>query len=217
VWLLCATIIGEASARGERVRELGKNARERINVDFNVDDPNTPPRASQKLIATVTLLRAMTTPSTPEAWNLHCEAWVLIEQAAVQQVESSASRIRQHGSARDDGGTQVPEASIHTGGAAAQAANQGRTPVRERILDMSGQAQDGDTRNVINTRRTGNAEARAAAGYHPRQGRRYDSREDRSLTPEPPRTRVFNREIRTTSFRQPTSIDKYTGETDPCV
>jgi hypothetical protein len=32
---------------------------------------------------------------------------------------------------------------------------------------------------------------------------------------------VFNREIRTTSFpqrfRQPTSIDKYNGETDPCV
>jgi hypothetical protein len=32
---------------------------------------------------------------------------------------------------------------------------------------------------------------------------------------------VFNREIRTTSFpqrfRQPTSIDKYTWETDPCV
>jgi hypothetical protein len=39
--------------------------------------------------------------------------------------------------------------------------------------------------------------------------------------PEPPGTRVFSREIRTTSFpqcfRQPTSIDKYNGETDPCV
>jgi hypothetical protein len=37
--------------------------------------------------------------------------------------------------------------------------------------------------------------------------------------PEPPGTRVFSREIRTASFpqrfRQPTSIDKYTGETDP--
>jgi hypothetical protein len=28
------------------VRELGKQACERINTDFNVDDPNTPPRAS---------------------------------------------------------------------------------------------------------------------------------------------------------------------------
>jgi hypothetical protein len=58
-------------------------------------------------------------------------------------------------------------------------------------------------------------------GYHPRRGGRYDSCEDRSPTPEPPGTRVFSREIRTASFpqrfRQPTSIDKYNGETDPRV
>jgi hypothetical protein len=66
------------------VRELGKQARERINTDFNVDDPNTPPRASQKLIAAATLLRAMLAPSTPEAQNLHHEAQALIEQVAVQ-------------------------------------------------------------------------------------------------------------------------------------
>jgi hypothetical protein len=41
-----ANIAGEASSRGERARELGKQARERINTDFKVDDPNTPPRAS---------------------------------------------------------------------------------------------------------------------------------------------------------------------------
>jgi hypothetical protein len=46
----------------------------------------------------------MPAPSTPEAQNLHRKAQALIEQAAVQQVESSASRIRQQGSARDDGG-----------------------------------------------------------------------------------------------------------------
>jgi hypothetical protein len=56
VRLLRATITGEASARGERVRELGKQARERINADFNVDDPNTPPRVSQKFITAGTLL-----------------------------------------------------------------------------------------------------------------------------------------------------------------
>jgi hypothetical protein len=38
-------------------------------------------------------------PSTPEARNLHREALALIEQVAVQQAESSASRIRQQGSA----------------------------------------------------------------------------------------------------------------------
>jgi hypothetical protein len=185
VRLLRAFIAGEASAHGERARELAKQARERINVDFDVDNPNTPPRASQKFVAAVTLLRAMPTPSTPEAQNLHREALVLIEQAAVQQAESSASRICQQGSARDDGGAQGPEASVHTGGAAERPANPGRTLVRERILDTCGQAQDGDARNVINARRTGNAETRATAGYHPRRGGRYDSREDRSPTPEP--------------------------------
>jgi hypothetical protein len=163
----------------------------------------------------------MPAPSTPEARNLHREAQALIEQAAVQQAESSASRIRQQGSARDDGGAQGPEASVHAGGAAERPANPGRTPVWERILDMRGQAQDGDARNVINARQTGNTDTRATVGYHLRRGGRYDNREDRSPTPEPPGTRVFSREIRTTSFpqrfRQPTSIDKYNGETDPRV
>jgi hypothetical protein len=95
VRLLRASITGVASARGERARELGRQARDPINTDFNVDDPNTPPRASQMLIAAAMLLRAMPAPSTPEAWYLHREAQVLIEQAAVQQAESSAARIRQ--------------------------------------------------------------------------------------------------------------------------
>jgi hypothetical protein len=59
----------------------------------------------------------MPAPSTPEARNLHREAQALIEQAADQQAESSASRIRQQGSARDDGGAQGPEPSVHAGGA----------------------------------------------------------------------------------------------------
>jgi hypothetical protein len=52
-------------------------------------------------------------------------------------------------------------------------------------------------------------------GYHPRRGGRYDSREDRSPTSEPPGTRVFSQEIRTGNFpqhfRQPTTITKYMG------
>jgi hypothetical protein len=200
VRLLRASIAGEASARGERARELGRQARDRINADFNVDDPDTPPRASQKLIAPATLLRAMPAPSTPEAQNLHREAQALIEQAAVQQAESSASRIRQQGSARDNGGAQGPEPSVHAGGVAESPANPGRTPTQERLLDTRVQAQDGDARNVINARQAGNAETRATVGYHPRRGGRYDSREDRSPTPEPPGTRVFSREIRTANF-----------------
>jgi hypothetical protein len=221
VRLLCASMAGEASARGERARELGIQARDRINADFNVDNPNTPPRVSQKLIVAATLLRAMLAPSTPEARNLHREAQALIEQAAVQQAESSASRILQQGDARGDGGAQGGEASVHTCGAAERLANPGRTPAKERLIDTRGQARDGDARNVINARRTSKADARAATGYHPRRGGRYDSDEDRLPTPEHPGTRVFSREIRTTAFpqrfRQPTTIVKYNGETDPRV
>jgi hypothetical protein len=79
-----ASIAGEVSARGERACELGRQVRDRINTDFDVNNPNTPPGASQKLIAAATLLRAMHAPSTPEAQNLHHEARALIEQATMQ-------------------------------------------------------------------------------------------------------------------------------------
>jgi hypothetical protein len=65
VRLLHASIAGEASARGERVRELGKQARERINADLNVNDPNTPPRASQKLIAAARCCGPCSPPRRP--------------------------------------------------------------------------------------------------------------------------------------------------------
>jgi hypothetical protein len=60
----------------------------------------------------------MPTPSTPEARDLHREVQTLIEQAAVQQAESSASRIRQQGDERDDGAAPGGEPSVHAGGAA---------------------------------------------------------------------------------------------------
>jgi hypothetical protein len=117
VRLLRTTIAGEALACGEHARELGRQAHERINANFNIDEPHTPPQASQKLIAAATLLRAMPEPSTPEACNLRHEAYALNEQAAVQQVKSSASRIHHHSIARDDGDARDQEASIHAGGA----------------------------------------------------------------------------------------------------
>jgi hypothetical protein len=94
VRLLHASMEGEASARGERAREQGKQVRDCINTDPNVDNTDAPPRASQKLIAAAMLLRAMPAPSTPKARDLHHEVQTLIDQAAVQQAESSASRIR---------------------------------------------------------------------------------------------------------------------------
>jgi hypothetical protein len=42
VRLLRASMAGEASARGERARELGRQTRDRINADFNIDNPDTP-------------------------------------------------------------------------------------------------------------------------------------------------------------------------------
>jgi hypothetical protein len=132
VRLLRASMAGEASSRSERARELGIQARDRINADFNVDNQDTPPRASHKLIAAATLLRAMPAPSTPEARNLHREVQALIEQAAVQQAESSASRIRQQGDAQGDGVAQGGEPSVHAGGVAERPANPGRTPAKER-------------------------------------------------------------------------------------
>jgi hypothetical protein len=66
VRLLRVSIAGAASARGERARELGRQACDRINADFNVDDSDRPPRASQKLIAAATLLQAMPAPRRPK-------------------------------------------------------------------------------------------------------------------------------------------------------
>jgi hypothetical protein len=79
VRLIRASIAGEASTHCECVRDLGKQACEGTNVDFNVDDPNTPLRTGQKLIAAAVLLWAMPTLSSPEAQNLHREAKALIE------------------------------------------------------------------------------------------------------------------------------------------
>jgi hypothetical protein len=51
-----------------------------------------------------------------------------------------ASRIHHQSSAWNDVGARDQEASVHAGDVAGQPANQGRTPVRERILDTRGQA-----------------------------------------------------------------------------
>ena len=86
----------------------------------------------------------------------------------------------------------------------------GKTPVKDRLHDTRGQVNDGDARYIIGGRK-----------YTPRRGGRFDPEHDRSESPEPPGTRVFSREIRTAPFpprfRQPTTLVKYSGETDPAV
>ena len=86
----------------------------------------------------------------------------------------------------------------------------GKTPARERLHDTRGHAGDGDAHNIINGRK-----------YTPRRGGRFDLEQDRGESPKPPGTRVFSREIRTAPFpprfRQPTTLVKYSGETDTAV
>jgi hypothetical protein len=85
-----------------------------------------------------------------------------------------------------------------------------RTPAKERLHDTRDRADDGDAHYIINGRK-----------YIPRRGGRFDPEHDRGLSPEPPGTRVFSREIRTAPFpprfRQPTTLVKYSEETDPAV
>jgi hypothetical protein len=62
-------------------------------------------------------------------------------------------------------------------------------------------------------------EEKVRRGYHPRRGGRYDSKEDRSPSPEPLGPRVFRRAIRRAPFpawfQASTTITKYSGETRP--
>ena len=166
----------------------------------------------------------MPEPSTTSGRNLRREAQALIEQAVVQQAESSASHIRSKFLEQLGGAAhQDHEVSVHTppGGkgkaAAAHGAKApsvhdhiGKTPARERLHDTRGNTGDGDARYIINGRK-----------YNPRRGGRFDPEHDRGGSPEPPGTRVFSREIRTAPFpprfRQPTTHVKYSGETDPTV
>jgi hypothetical protein len=64
------------------------------------------------------LLRAMHEPSTPKARNLRRIAQALFEQAAVQQAETSASRMRNQSNVQGNSDVQDQEASVHVGGTA---------------------------------------------------------------------------------------------------
>src|SRR6185437_14208435 len=102
-------------ARGAHAQAVGRVARERILADDNVDKPPELKTAGKKLVTAAYLLLAMPEPSMTSGRNLRREAQALIEQAAVQQAESFASRMRSMvpkqpgGAARQD-----HEVSVHT-------------------------------------------------------------------------------------------------------
>ena len=124
----------------------------------------------------------MPEPSTTSGRNLRREAQALIEQAAMQQAESSASRMRSK-APEQPGGTvhQDHEASVHTPpavkgkaavvpGVKAPSVHDciGRPPARERLLNTRGHAEDGDAHYIVGGRK-----------YTPRRGGRFDPEHDR--------------------------------------
>jgi len=130
----------------------------------------------------------------------------------------SAASAKAGGTAQQD-----HEASVHTppGGRGKAVTTDGakapsvddlikKPSAKERIQDTRGRAEDGDARNIINGKK-----------YNPRRGGQIDPEHDRDISQEPSDTRVFSREIRTAPFpprfRQPTTLVKYTGETDPVL
>jgi hypothetical protein len=146
----------------------------------------------------------MPEPSTTEGRRIQGELKDLLENAAVRQAESSASRRRGCPSKHHAASSRhMREASVHTEHTG------DRTPA---ALDRLGNEQH---RYDLRAR----LEKRVHRGYHPRRGGRYASEEDRSPSPEPPGPRVFSRAIRRAPFlarfRAPTTITKYSGETRP--
>jgi hypothetical protein len=95
------------------------------------------------------------------------------------------------------------EASVHTG----------------RTRDVTPAAPGGLGNEHRHRDHRAHLDEKVRRGYHPRRGGRYDRREDRSPSPEPPGPQAFNRAIQRapfpTWFRTPTTVTKYSGETRP--
>jgi hypothetical protein len=86
--------LGCYSALGRRARERARDVNRRINED-RVVDPPVFARASQNVVAAAMLLCNMPEPSNPDARRARDEIRELLETAAMQQAESSASRRRE--------------------------------------------------------------------------------------------------------------------------
>jgi hypothetical protein len=148
------------------------------------------------------LLRTMPEPSTTEGRHIQGKLKDLLEGAAVQRAESSASRRRADPSEHHAASSQrMREASVHP----------------ERMRDDAPAARDRPGNEHHHHDHRACLEEKLRRGYHPRRGGRCDSKEDQSPSPEPPGPRVFSRAIRRAlfpaRFQAPTTIAKYSGET----
>nr|CAB3475710.1 unnamed protein product [Digitaria exilis] len=213
-------------------RRAGQVAQARILAEDKDDD--LAPRTNQKLIAVAALLRAMPEAATPEGRKLHLEAQKLVENATRQQAESSASRLRRSPVSKGErGGESSVRSPRPNGRARAQSRGDShrdmarchtrapeagtlpaRVPARSRLRDTRGAINGGDARNTLN-------QMRQPEGSRTHQRGRTNVGWNRDVVPEPAGMRVFSRNIRTAPipprFRQPTTITKYSGQTDPRV
>jgi hypothetical protein len=146
----------------------------------------------------------MLEPSTTEGRRIQGKLKDLLENAAAQQAESSASQRRgcpsEHHAASSRHMRKASVYTEHTGDG---------TPAARDCLSDEQHRRD----------RRARLEERVHRGYHPRRGGCYDNEEDRSPSPEPPGPWVFSWAIRRAPFparfRAPTTITKYSGETRP--
>ena len=88
------TLEQDQSARGDggAARRRARDVNRRIVKDEGEDNPLVFHTASQNVMATALLLRAMPEPSTPEGRRVRQGLRGLLEQAVVQNTESSASQ-----------------------------------------------------------------------------------------------------------------------------
>jgi hypothetical protein len=185
-------------------RHLAQDVQHRIADDARARLPPASSGVGQNLVVVAILLRAMPEPSTTEGRRIQGELKSLLEDVAVPQAESSASR-RQGYPPEHRAATSrfMREASVHTG------RTRNTAPAAPGRLGNEHHRRD----------RRAHLDERVHRGYHPRRGGRYDSGEDRSPSPDPPGPRAFSRAIRRASFpirfRTPTTITKYSGESKP--
>jgi hypothetical protein len=167
------------------VRHLPQGIQHRITDDIRVRPPPASSGVGQNLAAAAMLLRAMPEPSTTEGWQIQGELKNLLEGAAVQRAESSASRRRGYPSEHRAATSRfMREASVHTG--------------RTHNIALMAPGRLGNEHHHRDRR--AHLDERVRRGYHPRRGGRYDSGEDRSPSPEPPGPQAFSRAIRRAPF-----------------
>jgi len=173
------TLVQDQSVRGDggEARRRARDVNRRIIEDEGGDNPPVFSTASHNVMAAALHLRAMPEPSTPEGRRVRQGLRGLLEQAMVQNTESSASQS--HGTRHL--GDQPPSNKAPTVQGPPPPNPQGgnKAPsVHERV------GTNVDTRATLKARRRDRDEAESRR-YRPRRGGRYDPDHDRSTSPEP--------------------------------